>query len=327
MAAGTFASLYAEIQRLMGDSSTDTTTNIKSWLNLALQRLVADAEYPFLRRRGSFTTTAGTRLYTLPGDVLFPLTMRIAAQNRFLIRMSSERHEMANPDWSSVTDQSIPRLWVPDRWVGVSEQPASAEAVNVFSSDAADTTAKVTVEGVVSGEHDREVISLNGTTPVAGAKSFSEVYSISKDLLTAGRITVRGDTSGTVFLLLGALHFTERIIQVLLDPIPNAAHVVDYRYMPWVPEMVNDSDVPIIPLSDREALIFAAVMYGFMFQDQTQYERAEREYAKALGRLRSRMIDDEPTIPQFQFVGGAPRYPIIAGDYNSYLLAVFWGGA
>jgi hypothetical protein len=68
------------------------------------------------------------------------------------------------------------------------DQPASGSTVSVVSSNAADTTQTVTVENEDAGSS--EDISLNGTTPAAGATSFSDIDSISIDAETVGDVTV-----------------------------------------------------------------------------------------------------------------------------------------
>ena len=80
----------------------------------------------------------------------------------------------------------------------VIDQPASSGVVTVVSDDAADTSQVLTVEN--EGAAASEGISLNGTTPVAGATSFGDVDSFSLDIECTGDVTITmgGQVIGTI---------------------------------------------------------------------------------------------------------------------------------
>lgn len=79
-------------------------------------------------------------------------------------------------------------------------QPSSGSTVTAESTDASDTTQTVTVEN--EGAGSSEGIALNGTTPVAGVTSFTDIDSISLSAETKGDVIVKiGATE--IFRILG----------------------------------------------------------------------------------------------------------------------------
>lgn len=76
------------------------------------------------------------------------------------------------------------------------------DTVSVVSNSAADLTQTVTVYGLDNGgAAQTEVLTLNGTTPVAGAATWSAVYAAVLSAVTAGTvIEVRGSTESLVAL-------------------------------------------------------------------------------------------------------------------------------
>ena len=75
----------------------------------------------------------------------------------------------------------------------------------IVSSDAGDTTQSIIVYGISGGVAASETIALNGadgTTPVAGATSWTEVHAVVKSAVTVGNITVTSTVGGlTMFVL------------------------------------------------------------------------------------------------------------------------------
>lgn len=78
-------------------------------------------------------------------------------------------------------------------------QPAAAGTVSIASDNTDDTSQSITIDGLVSGIRDVEVIELNGTTSVAGIKSFSYIYGVRKSDDTEGIVIItRGSTVCTL---------------------------------------------------------------------------------------------------------------------------------
>lgn len=139
----------------------------------------------------------------------------------------------------------------------VLRQPNSASVVNIVSSSASDTTGQVTIFGTVSSYPDQETLNLNGTTTVAGSKSFSKIERIVKDASTVGRITATTNSGNVTIAVLPTGDTTAGITykKVRLWPVPNNVFPMNIWYykMPW--RMVNDDDVHELGQEFDEALI------------------------------------------------------------------------
>jgi hypothetical protein len=82
-------------------------------------------------------------------------------------------------------------------------QPNASTTMTVVSSSTADTSQDVEVENLAGSTS--ETISLNGTTPVAGATSFTDVGAVRLSAETAGDVTVTFTTgSETCVVILGS---------------------------------------------------------------------------------------------------------------------------
>lgn len=79
------------------------------------------------------------------------------------------------------------RMWGMDAAI---QQPIAPSVMTIVSSSASDTNIPITIFGTVNGYPDYEIITLNGTTPVSGAKSFSFVERMVKNSATIGLTTI-----------------------------------------------------------------------------------------------------------------------------------------
>ena len=103
------------------------------------------------------------------------------------------------------TQENIPqgyRMW----GVGATlEQIKAPSVVTISSSSSSDTSIAVTVFGTVSSYPDYEIITTNGsngTTAVAGSKSFSSVDRVVKNQTTVGRITATSNSANVTLAVL-----------------------------------------------------------------------------------------------------------------------------
>lgn len=147
---------------------------------------------------------------------------------------------------SSTTDfySSVPRYYREWNMDMVLRQPNQASVVTIVSSSASDTAPTITIFGLVSGYPDQETITLTGTTPAAGLKSFTVIDRIIKNAPSVGRITCTA--SGSVILaVIPTGDGTAGILynKVRIWPLPSTVFPMNVWYykQPW--RMVNDQDV------------------------------------------------------------------------------------
>jgi hypothetical protein len=89
------------------------------------------------------------------------------------------------------------RMWGVDAAI---RQPISASTLTYVSSSSSDNPITVTVFGKVNGFPDYETVTVTGTTPVTGTKSFSSVERIVKNQATIGLITVTSNPSANTYV-------------------------------------------------------------------------------------------------------------------------------
>lgn len=140
----------------------------------------------------------------------------------------------------------------------------SAEMVSVSSSSASDTSQVVTVKGRVNDDELTESISVTGTTPVNSTNSFNDIYSIGCDGSNVGVLTVDGNTSAIEYATLAPRERTARYRVLRLVNPPNVAATLKAYCKKRILEMVNDNDVPEIPVC--QALVQLATADHFARQ-------------------------------------------------------------
>ena len=190
-------------------------------------------------------------------------------------------------------------------------QPSAAVTARIKSSSASDTTEVVRIEGTVSGDPDREELTLNGTSNVDGTKSFSDFTKIVKPQ-TVGKVTIL-DTSDTEYgeILPDQYQGHYRRIEVVANvDVSTTYHFMCIRrFQP----LVSDNDAIPIPLLS-EALFhgLTAALYEEIGNEQSA-QRARSQSAASLQlaidkEVRQSLTDDS-IVPSMGLFGnfGAER--------------------
>lgn len=207
---------------------------------------------------------------TTDGIITLPQTVDIIRAARIDNRPLDPVNEIRVANWipSRITEVGTPRayMYLPDS--PVQDQPAAATTVRLVSSNAADTSI-VHIEGLVGGLEDEEEITLDGTTPVNGIKSFTELRKITKDK-TIGRITVKdsGDVElGTV----PPWEHNSRYKRVQLVPIVDSSTTATFECLRRFEALVSDNDSTLIPKGDP-ALV--NLLVSELLEDEEEEDRA-----------------------------------------------------
>lgn len=203
-----------------------------------------------------------------------------------------------------ITTGNVPtlyRMWGQD---DVLQQPIAASVMSISSSATADTSKSVTVFGTVSGYPDFETITTNGsdgTTVVAGTKSFTKVERISKSASTTGRVTVTSNSANVTVAVLPVGDSTDRIQykKMQLFPLPTDVFPVQVQYYkdPWF--LINDNDVHELGGDFDEAIICLAV--AKLKAESSQKEAADW-YALYKDEIRSLRKTNADKLDYFPFL-------------------------
>lgn len=152
------------------------------------------------------------------------------------------------------------RMWGEDM---VDEQLLAASTITISSSSSSDTSIDVTIFGVVSGYPDYETITTNasnGTTAVAGNKSFTSVERVVKAASSVGRITVTANSTNTNVAVLPVGDTTSGIVyrKIQLYPLPSTVFTMNVQYYKDPYRLVNSGDVHELGQDFDEAIILLA---------------------------------------------------------------------
>ena len=206
-------------------------------------------KWNFLRRKTTFSTVADTSDYVLPRDVDKIALLRQTDSPTKLAQVRDEEFFELIPDPTQTGNPRWYRLWETE---GVSTRLSTADTIDVVSSsasDAGDSALAVSVSGYDSnGIWRTETFQLNGTTAVTGSISFAarEII-VQKQKDTTGTITVTENSGGTTLAVIGPDERAPKFKIATLYPIPSSAITIYLEYYTYIPELNNDSDVPLVP--------------------------------------------------------------------------------
>jgi len=100
----------------------------------------------------------------------------------------------------------------------IAAQPAVSSLMTVSSSSAADTTQTVTIYGAQSGSMVSETLTLNGVTPVVGAKFFDTVFGVVLSAACAGTLTMIDGVPATIATVAPAV-LTAGLLDMSANPL------------------------------------------------------------------------------------------------------------
>lgn len=187
----------------------------------------------------------------------------------------------------------IYRMWGEDMVITQLRQPS---VINVVSSAAADTSIAVTVFGVVDGYPDYEVITTNGsdgTTDVAGSKSFQSVERVVKNSVSTGLITVSGNTEQDTVAVIPVGDTVEgiRYRKVQIWPLPSTAFPMNVQYYKEPYQLINDGDVHELGPNFDEAIILLASAKIRLDNNQEEADKYFNLYKDELQNLKRTNVD------------------------------------
>lgn len=226
-----------------------------------------------------------------------------------------------------ITEENTPivyRMWGEDM---VNEQLLEPSVISIVSSSASDTNIDITVFGIVSGYPDYEVIttdSSDGTTPVAGSKSFTSVERVVKGSSSVGRITASGNSGNATVAVLpvGDTTAGHLIRKIQLFPLPNKVRPLYIQYYKDVDRLVNDNDTHELGKDFDEAIILLSVAKIKAEQNQQESDRfliLYKDEIRSLKKTNMDKIDYFPTLKRPYNAGAARVHPQLqyrqAGSY------------
>jgi len=294
--------------RVRNSAITDAQWTI--WANQAQNEIVTKVDLAHLEYEATFSTVAARRLYYL--DQFLPgAIMSVVDQTTDIVLSPIEEKVLENID-ADKNDSGSPRNYTLPGTTQIEGQPSAASTLRVVSASASDTTQQVRIRGLVGGQLDTELLSLNGTSNVDGTLSFSEVISISKDANTSGRITVTDVTGGTTLAVIPRFKNASEYQKMGLWPVPNSVLTIMVRGLRRPMDFVNAQDVPDLPEAFHEIILIGMVQRGFMYlRNDKRADEMKAYFEEGIKNLKESQAAKFETIPRLR--GRPTRFSISVG--------------
>lgn len=250
----TYAELQTQVLEACGHSTAASSvprTRIKRSLNSWHRRILTTPGYNVLLRdsEATFDTVASQHTYGLGLPVARLLGVSCDAYETVL--SLGERAWLRREDPGLTASSTPASVYVPRGWFPVQQHPANASSIFAKSTNAADTTQIVDWEFILSTlDRVSGNTTLNGTTAVqlGTASTVIEVVKLTLRTAAAGTVTVHEDSgTGTQLtsMLAGAL--SRSFLHIQLWPTPSAVTTYRIDYTRVLQDLVQDTDVPLLP--------------------------------------------------------------------------------
>lgn len=179
------------------------------------------------------------------------------------------------------------RMWGENMVINQLLEPS---VITISSSSTSDTNILTTVYGIVSGYPDSETITTNssdGTTSVAGSKSFTSVERFTCSANSVGRITATANSGNTTVAVKPVGNTTTGIQypKVKLYPLPRRVTPVYVQYYKEPYALISDSDVHELGEEFDECIILLAIAKIKLAANQK--ESADRYFTLYQDEVRS----------------------------------------
>ena len=226
--------------------------------------------WSFNRRKDTITTVSDTEFYVLPRDLDKIALVRQTSSPIKLRQVPDEIFYRRIPNPTATGNPFFYRLWEQE---GVSTRLAVADTIDIVSGSTSDTAQTVSIVGYDANDVIKsEVLTLNGTTTVAGTITFAanRPLRVSKSASTAGDITVTENSGGTTLVILGSEDRSPRFKVIGFYPIPGSGITISLEYFTRIRRLVNEADVPDI--DEKWIWVVRAGALAKIFQYQNKSE-------------------------------------------------------
>lgn len=248
----TFKQIYTQVGQHIQDSSSGRLTRIKDAVNRKYREIADGYDWDDLHRieLAEVTVTAGESTIMMPAHVDLVKKIILDSNNDLLV--TSDPATFFERNFDQLSNSSNPYAFTP---IGSSpfKRPITTGETLVFvSSDASDTSQVVDIWGMVSGEELHEAITLNGTTNVTSANTFTRVTRVGtatsiEDTSRAGNITITGTTSSIEYSVIKDHEFESRYQTLRLQDGASAGTTLSIFYKKKVQKLINDGDTLEMP--------------------------------------------------------------------------------
>jgi len=285
-----YKELKTQAANLTQRSYAEIADELGNWMNLSLESLYNEYDYiDELKGRKDFTTVDGTATYYMPSDFEKAFRMYDITNNKRITPRVEQDYFDGNIANIADATEADAEVYYFTEVVGVNVQVATTgDTVQAKSSSTSDTSVNVRVEGYLDSSLTiigSELITVTGTTAVAGTTTFYKITHFSIDENSVGYITLE-DSSGVDLGIISSGQRVSRYKAFQLRLIPDDSTTeIRTLYKKKYRRLINDQDYPFLDADGY--LIYGAASIG-MIRDKENIDRAafiDKERDKALARI------------------------------------------
>jgi hypothetical protein len=286
------------------DATFDTVVGFNQYckdaVNYAYHDILnAEMEWPFLHRDGSFLTVPGIQLYNVTSADEYTIKeidwdSFFITPNRITTTETSEAHIILAADDYVITPTNS-TIWASDLGVTYLISGLDFNAVDYDPQ----TTGQYTIRDGLYYFNSSDVntlIRINYTT--AANSTINNSPPVFLPLLAYDEwrqvrlITDYGASTAHGYGIPRNIFKTQRQGEVGVTPVPNQIQTVNFEY--WVDgdDLLNSSDVTLLPVRYEQVLLDGAAKYCYEFREDTPLAKsAEERFLRGIGRMRVELIN------------------------------------
>ena len=287
---------------ITGGTSSQEKAKIRRFLGIAYDKAVARHRWPTLMtaRESGVTAVAGDAFLYLPKDVgqlyfLSPSTLKHVAPHRDPATFFQHASTFS-------TTSGVITHWMDAGEFGRKAEIVTAETITVDPVSSSGENYQVMIHGRSSTDDDVfETVTITDSASAATTATFSEILAVSTDGDQTGSLVVKGTVSTTEYATLGENERTVRYKRIRFQFKPSSAETVTLYYKKRVQPLLDDDQIPEIPVST--ALVHGAAALIFMRQRkfataaQSETQSEEQALITAIGEEVIQSPHAEQAIP------------------------------
>lgn len=287
---------YRMLDKNATSPDAETQARMRGWLSNRLRRVMSMPGMDRLRLETlTLASVASQDRYGLPASVA--KVNRIVDRSNFWSLVERDMNWLRRVEPNPSITSGTPEAYVLYGYQAVQIQPSNASSLFVKSTNAADTTQTVRIEGITSDGATRFTsVTLNGTTAVNVSSSISSWIAVSKFYLSvaaAGDVLLTEDSgAGTVLATINQAYTFTQYQSLILWPTPSSVRTYHLDIERKIDVLAFDYDVPPWPEDFHDILVYGMCADECLKMDDSRRNDFEAQYAARLRDLKMWIWDD-----------------------------------
>jgi len=266
---------YSQLKTNVGAEVQDTSSAFETitgrFINRRYFQILRAINWKEINVTHTLTMVSGTQNYVLPDDFYKPVSA-YDTTNSVKIQLIDLDELYRNYGSEITSTGSVERGVIYDDFVQA--QPTSASVLTFTSDSASDTSITVQVRGISDSVETYEEITLNGTSDVNTANSYTQIRGISFSAARVGKVTVTSNSAAVTNAAIPREWLETRYKLFKVHYVPTATATIDLPYIVKPFPLTQTYDYPRLDIADLIELgaIADAWKYKRQFQKAQYYE-------------------------------------------------------